>query len=426
MKTETDSEKNYIEIIIREIASRLQLGDPVQLQQRDYENLSLQIQEKTGINLSVSTLKRISKNQFQNIPQKNTLNALAQFIDYKDWYDFKSQHQGSPETTIKKHKVRKPFKFDKRIAIIPIAAIIVFFVIILILNSQPAQSYSDLQFSSRKNVSSGVPNTVIFNYDISMYDFDSAFIQQSWDARRRAEIKKNEKYSTSVYYYPGYHSAKIMINDQFVKEIPVYITTEGWLSLIQNPDNDLIPIYVNENCLSNGQLYMPPETVQAHHIDLSENNHATCFYYVNDNFYGDSDNFSFETRVKNNLEEGALTCQLCEISIFGEYGRHVIQLSDPGCIGSLFQKFGQKYVAGKNNDLSAFGTDLNNWNDIKLIIDNKLVTVFLNGKEIFKTAFENSNGEIKGVYYRFAGSGAIDYARLYDNNDKLVYAEEFN
>ncbi|WP_297095801.1 hypothetical protein [uncultured Draconibacterium sp.] len=423
MYNETEQEKKFVKIIVQQIAEKLHVEDPEQLQQRDYENLNLLIQEKTGINLSVSTLKRISKNQFQRIPQKNTLNALAQFLDYKDWYDFKDNHADSPVAPRKSKRLN--FKFQKRVLYIPATVIVVALFAVILLNSKPAQSYSEASFTSRTNVSSGVPNTVIFDYDISMYDFDSAFIQQSWDARRRAEIKRHEKYSTSVYYYPGYHRAKIMINDQLVKEIPVYITTNGWLSLIQNPENDLIPIYVNENCIGNNQIYISPETVKAHHVDLSKNNHATCFYYVNENFNGDSDNFSFETRVKNNIDEGGLACQICEISIFAEYGRHVLQLANPGCIGSIFQKFGTEYVMGTNNDLSAFGTDLNSWNSLKLDISNKFVTVLLNDEEIYTTSYENSNGALKGVSYRFAGSGAVDYTKLSDNNDQLVFSEEF-
>ncbi|KJF42015.1 hypothetical protein [Draconibacterium sediminis] len=423
MYTEAEQEKKFVTIIIQHIAEKLHVKDPEQLQQRDYENLNLLIQEKTGINLSVSTLKRISKNQFQRIPQKNTLNALAQFLDYKDWYDFKDNHADTP--VAKRKSRRLNFKFRKRALYIPVTAIVAALFAVILFNSKPAQSYAEASFTSRTNVSSGVPNTVIFDYDISMYDFDSAFIQQSWDARRRAEIKRHEKYSTSVYYYPGYHRAKIMINDQLVKEIPVYITTSGWLSLIQNPENDLIPIYVNENCINNNQIYISPETVKAHHIDLSKNNHATCFYYVNENFSGDSDNFSFESRVKNNIDEGALACQICEISIFAEYGRHVIQLANPGCIGSIFQKFGTEYAMGTNNDLSAFGTDLNNWNTVKLEISNKFVTVLLNDEEIYTTTYQNSNGALKGISYRFAGSGAVDYAKLSDNNDQLVFSEEF-
>ncbi len=423
MKNKTDHEKLYINLILQKISEKLQLNEPEEWQQRDFENLSLLIEEKTGISLSVSTLKRISKNQFQKIPQKNTLNALAQFIGYKDWYEFKTTRIEKDDlpVTAKKHK----FRFSKKIIYFPVAAIIIFLVSLLILNSQPAQSYSEAKFSSKKNVAEGVPNTVIFDYDISMYDFDSAFVQQSWDTRRRAEIKKNERYSTSVYYYPGYHKAKLMINEQLVKEIPVYITTDGWLNLIQNPMNDIVPIYVKENCINNGQIYISPETVEKHNVNLVNNNHATCFYYVNENFYGDSDNFTFKTRLKNSMDEGALVCQACEISIFGENGRHFVQLSDPGCIGSLYLKFGSDYVSGENNDLSAFGTNLNQWNDLKLVFKNKIVTIYLNNIEIYKTSYTDSNGAIKGVYYQFAGSGAVDYVRLYDAEENPVFSEDF-
>ncbi len=425
MQNDPSQEKGYIKIIIKKIALDLQLGNPENWQQRDFENLSVQIEEKTGICLSVSTLKRISKNQFQNIPQKNTLNALAQLIDYKDWYDFKINNpiQSSPKEV--QQKVKQKLKLNKIVVYLPLVAVVTILGIILILNSEPAQSYSEARFSSRKNVSEGVPNTVIFDYDISMCEFDSAFIQQSWDVRRKAGIKKNEKYSTSVYYYPGFHQAKLMINDQLVKEIPVYITTNNWLTVIQNPMNDLIPIYVKENCISNGSIYISPETVKQYHINLADNDHYTSFYYVNENFNGDSDNFTFTTRIKNSLNEGARTCQFCEISILNEFGRHLVQFCDPGCIGSLFLKFGNEYVSGHNNDLSAFGTDLNLWNDVKMEFRNKLVTVYLNGEEIYKTSYNNSNGPIKGVFYRFAGSGSVDSAQLFDDNDQLIFSENF-
>ncbi|MCY1720075.1 hypothetical protein OU798_06960 [Prolixibacteraceae bacterium Z1-6] len=425
MQNETGQEKEYIGVILEQISSKLQLKNPKHWQQRDFENLSNQIEEKSGISLSVSTLKRISKIQFQHIPQKNTLNALAQLIDYKDWYDFKLQNPLPEVKEVRTKRVKKELKLVKRFVYLPIFGTVALLIVILILNSETAQSYSEARFSSRKNVSEGVPNTVIFDYDISMYDVDSAFIQQSWDMRRRAEIEKGEKYSTSVYYFPGYHHAKLLINDQLVKEIPVYITTSGWLQLIQNPMNDLIPIYVQENENSEGRLYISPETVKNYNINLADNNHYTSFYYVNDDFNGDSDNFTFETRIKNSLKEGARTCQFCEISIFCEFGRHFLQFCDPGCIGSLYLKFGDEYTSGKNNDLSVFGTDLNEWNDVKMEFKNKMVSVFLNGKEIYKTSYGNSNGDIKGIFYRFAGSGSVDYIRLYDSEKELIFDEEF-
>ena len=425
MQNETDFERVLIKNIIFQISEVLQLNTPDQWQQRDFENVSIQLEEKTGINLSVSTLKRLCKNQFQNIPQKNTLNALAQFLGYKDWYDYKVSNTVNDEKTTEKPFVKRNLKLNKKLIYIPISALAVLAVLLLIKITKPAQSYTEVKFSSRKNVSTGVPNTVVFNYDISMYDFDSAFIQQSWDIRRRAKIAKNEMHSTSIYYYPGYHRAKLLINDHLVKEIPVYITTDGWLKLIQNPDNDLIPVYVNENCESNGEMYMPPEIVASHNIDLSEHNYSTCFYYVNEDFSSDSDNFRLKTRIKNNIDDGALVCQVCEISVFCENARHFIQVCDPGCIASLLLKFGDRYISGSNNDLSAFGCDMNLWNDVELKIENKLVTVLLNGNEVYKTSYENSNGAIKGISYSFAGSGAIDYVQLFNKEEQLVYADDF-
>lgn len=424
MQNETFRERQYIELIIGKISAKLKLGDPANWQQRDFENLSLLIEEKTGINLSVSTLKRLNKKQFSTVPQKHTLNALAQFLDYKDWYDFKTNNPHNIVNQPPEKKFRKP-RIKSKFLIIPAAALVLILIVILVFNSQPVQSYEEVKFSSRKNVAEGVPNTVIFDYNISMYDFDSAFIQQSWDIRRRAEIRKNEKYSTSVYYYPGFHRAKLLINDQLVKEIPVYITTGDWLPLIQNESNNLIPIYVKEDCISNDRIYISPEIVKNYSIDLSENSHYTSFWFVNEQFSGNSDNFIFETRIKNALHEGGTTCQWSEISILGETGRHIIQFSSPGCIGDLYLKFGKQYVSGKNNDLSVFGANLNEWNDVKIEFKNRLAEIYLNGKSIFKTSYDESNGKIKGVFYTFGGSGTIDFAHLYDAENKLVFSDNF-
>jgi hypothetical protein len=429
MQNGSGLEKKYISLIIEKISIELHLNDPENWQQRDFETLSLLIEEKTGVNLSVSTLKRIKKNQFSNIPQKHTLNALAQFLNYKDWYEFKLENPISdniPEAKSVGVKTGKKFiALGKNFFYIPVFFVILVLILLIIFKSQPAQSYSEVKFSSRTNVSEGVPNTVIFDYDISMADFDSASIQQSWDNRRRAEIKKDEKYSTSVYYYPGYHRAKLIINDKQVKEIPVYITTDGWLCTIQNPKNELIPVYVRENCISGGRIYISPGKVKSHNIDMEANNYSTSFFYVNKNIFGDSDNFTFETRIKNSLDDGGLVCQSSEISIMCEFGRHFIEVCAPGCIGSLYQKFGSDYRSGKNNDFSAFGTDLNQWNDLKIGIKNKVATVSLNQKEIYRTSYSESNGAIKGIFFHFAGCGSVDYARLFDADDNLTFSEDF-
>lgn len=425
MNDSLQTEKAYINLVINQIISSSQNNKKELWKQRDFESLSNSIEEKTNIILSVSTLKRLWKEEFSNLPQKNTLHALALFLDYKDWYEFKAKNK------LVENKTIIPFKktikrFPLKLIYIPATFVVLVIALFLIFKSQPAKSYTEPNFSSRKNVSEGLPNTVIFDYDISKYDFDSAFIQQSWDIRRRAEIQKNEKYSTSVYYYPGYHIAKLLLNDQLVKEIPVYITTTGWLSTIQNPDNELIPIYVRENCVENGQMHITTNQLKNYNIDLDENNHSTSFFYVNENFSGDSENFIFETRIKNSIEDGALVCQKTHIALLCEAGMHFVQFSDRGCIGNLMLGFGRKMVSGKNNDLSAFGTDLNQWNNVKIEVKNKLVSIFLNESEIYKGHFTDDIGQIKGMYYQFGGCGSVDNLVLSNGENQVTFLENFD
>ena len=89
-----------------------------------------------------------------------------------------------------------------------------------------------------------MPNTVVFHYDISKVNFDSAFIQQDWDERRRVKISKENNYHTSIYYYPGYYTAKLVINDEVVKEHPLFISTEGWMAAYLKDLNQDIPVYL--------------------------------------------------------------------------------------------------------------------------------------------------------------------------------------
>ncbi len=69
---------------------------------------------------------------------------------------------------------------------------------------------------------------------------------------------------------------------------------------------------------------------------------------------------------------------------------------------------------------------LNEWNTVKINIKNKIITVHLNENEIYKSSYKNSNGKIKGINFSFAGSGAIDYARLFDANNNLTFSEDFD
>ncbi|MGQ8338106.1 hypothetical protein ACUNWD_16260 [Sunxiuqinia sp. A32] len=424
MPEQIQKERQLIEILKRRIVEQLQAPSPEEWQQRNFETLSNQIEEKTNVLLSISTLKRIWKNKYQKLPHKNTLNALALFIGFKDWYDFVCNNQQKVDTPKKKKEII--IHGGSSYLVISASVIASILLVVLIFKTQSATNFNEALFSSETTVESGVPNTVVFDYDISKCEFDSAFIQQSWDFRRRSRINKNENQSTSVYYFPGYHHAKLILNDQIVKEHIVYIKTDNWLTLVQNAKNERIPVYLRENCISQGEIQVTPQQLADKNIDLETNDYRVSYIFMNEKIWCDTDNFSFEAKVRNSLDEGGITCQNCQIIFHGTSGMHMLNFCDTGCIGNISQLFSENYSDGRKNDLSAFGTDFNDWKKISLAIKNKFATVCLEGDDIFSATYENGIGKLTGITISFLGCGAIDYVALKNADNETFYEEDFN
>src|SRR5688572_24940197 len=93
------SASEYINLCKKQIEQKFSFGNGGNHTQRDLEALSACIEEKSGVMISLSTLKRLWKDDYKQSPQLATLNALAVTLDHKDWYDFKKaqQSKGNPK-----------------------------------------------------------------------------------------------------------------------------------------------------------------------------------------------------------------------------------------------------------------------------------------------------------------------------------------
>ena len=75
------------------IENQLDWGETAHWSTADFEKLSDKIQEKTGVILSVSTLKRIfGRIDYQSKPALTTLNTLARYVDHEDWRAFRNAY----------------------------------------------------------------------------------------------------------------------------------------------------------------------------------------------------------------------------------------------------------------------------------------------------------------------------------------------
>ncbi len=388
--------------------------------QRELERFQRDLSDRTGVRLSLSTLKRLWKNQFAQLPHAATLDALAQFLDYQDWHDFKAR-QGPPGHPPKVSSTRKT-------SLILSAAIIVFGVALVVVanlgfspSDRPVRILGDVGFEVDKTVASGVPNTILFRYDLGNVEADSFFIQQSWNRLLRRSIDPADEVYASIYYIPGFHRGKLFANDSIIAIRRVHILTDGWLPYARHNYEDPEPIYLKPLEVS-GALTVEEDDFAEKVRDMS-NDWVITYTNVAD-FRATSDSFELSAalQLSDLLEEA---CSYVEMRILTEEHIFYVQLTNRGCEAGLELKVGETILDGQKTDLSAFGADLEQWNDLRLRVENKHASVFLNGVEVRHLSYEQSFGGIKGIAFRFTGRGLVDYVTLRDGKGDIAYHDDF-
>ncbi len=430
------SDTEYILKCRKQIEEKLNWLDIDNLKQRDFQYLGDAIYEKTKTQLSLSTIKRIWDSSYNKSFQINTLDALAQYLDYQNWHHFKEQNfeLNIDNSTNKQKSTKKEISPKKSIKIKLIFFVLLIIVLSILItlsrvnNNKKENSITsdEIEFTSKKSVKEGVPNTIIFNYDIGSYTPDSLCIQLSWNPKERENIKKDDHYYTCTYYYPGYHYAKLVVDNEIVKGHFVHITTKDWLTLVRETPDDIMPTYIrNNDVISDGNMFASPYLLKLNNVDLTLPEFYVSYFNVQDFDGLDSDNFSFETEIKNSTEELALICQNCLIFVYGDSGTIVLPVCTEGCVSDIGISAGDVRISGKTNDLSGLGCDLTDWRKVRGEIKDKNLKIFIDDNLAYELSYNKSIGNIKGWHYFFKGTGAVNYLNLKDSSDNIIFEDDF-
>jgi len=403
------------------IENQLGWGDAAAWPSRDFERLTILIQEKTKVSLSASTLRRVwGKVDYNNQPSVTTLDTLAQFAGYESWRSFCSIGQ---ETIIKRVSNKA---YDKKLKFRPLYliglfgfAIVVITLSIALIRPNLADNTKNYSFSYHP-VTRDLPNSVIFTYDAHTAPNDSVFIQQSWDNTRRTRVAKMGHQFSSIYYKPGFYHAKLVVGNQIVKESPLLISTNGWLGMI---DQQPVPVYLDQHeFMSENGMSITMSTIVNHKVPLEPQPPVVAFYNTG-NFKPLSIlNFSYTAEVRNNYKTGASRCQQLDVILFTSDIPISIPLSEPGCIASLSLLDGVNEIDGSSADLSSFGTNLSKWVDLSCISRNGLISILVNNKLAYKYQVADKKINILGVGFLFHGTGDVRHVVLSSPN-KIIFQE---
>ena len=407
-------EHQYVQKCLLRIEERLNWGTSDAWHNDTFIELSEVIQHETKVLLSPVTLKRVwGKIDYKSSPSITTLNTLAQFAGYQNWRDFKAKGAVKRGLGVSK-------KIRVNLGVIMLSASIMTLVFISfysLKNPDTAQKPIDASkvvFESRP-VSKGLPNSVVFNLDLSEINADSIHIQQYWDPTKTIALKSNQSQATGQYYLPGYFRAKLIADDKIIKQHDLFIKTEGWLATL---DYQPIPKYLKTD-YSNSEKLGLSKTLIAE-IANNEKPFSSTYHLVEDFKTISGDNFELKSTIKNTYRDKWAVCQNTSIFILGTKGAMIISFAIPGCTSELGLMMNDVYIDGKENDLSSLGIDLSEAKEIKIHVEDKKLSVFLGDRELFMGSYMEDMGRIVGVRYRFLGAGEVYSSKLSDLNEELI------
>lgn len=410
------SEYDYVQKCLRKIEEQIGWGDSKFWHNDVFQELSDKIQEQTQVLLSSTTLKRVwGRVNYTNAPSITTLNTLAQFAGYANWRDFKNQQQ-----KVKQSPIFSRVTANMNIILVSAALMTLLFLSLYSAvwnaNIEPPD-YSNIEFKST-SITNGLPNSVVFDFNLPGITSDSIYIQQYWDPTKTIKISKDQEQATGQYYFPGYFRAKLLIDGQIIREHDLFIKSDGWLGTI---DYEPIPKYIkNHEITTNGLSFSVPIINEIKSSDVPL---ISSFHYVNNLGKVSGDNFEFNTSIKNIYSDKWAVCEASEIIIVGTKSAFVIPFSIPGCVSEIGVMLSESYLSGKKHDLSFFGIDLKEFRDIKITSHNKEINVFVDQEKIFTSHYIQSIGDIVGIRYRFLGAGEVASLELLNANNRVVVSK---
>ncbi|MDH5382762.1 MAG: hypothetical protein OEW75_18040, partial [Cyclobacteriaceae bacterium] len=413
------------EVLVQRIESQIGWGSGKNWSNKEFEELSEQIFIKTRKQVSVTTLKRLwgRAEQIAN-PSVSTLDILAEFAAYKSWRHFLEGNKSFPA---KKSNVIN-FKRGKSAWSIVVVILLLGVGVIWFgfsdkkpdRQSSAKDIVTDSIYFSLQKVTNGYPNTVIFTYDIGKNTYDSLFIQQDWDIRKRIPLNEAQGLVTSTYYYPGYYLTKLVVNDKIVKEENLYIPTSGWEAYIPQSWNEVT--YLNQTqVLLDSTLKLSPEVLDQINDDSLKFMSLTN---LSKKPQINSSNFNLETEFRLEEPSKKSICRFVSLTVTGTKDVMSIQFSIPGCVGDLMLYINREMVSGRNHDLSAFGLNMEEWINCKIEVKDNQLAIFINDKPIHNQQLTKDLGQIGGVQWTFEGLGEIGLMQIEDKDSKIDFLSE--
>lgn len=407
----TNKHKKRLNFIERGVIKKFGKGKSTNWRNRDFEDLSFEINKASKVLISASTLKRFfGKNKTSDTyyPQESTLEAMEKYA----------------ALTVNK-KIPILHFFQKRYSFLLIVSVLIVGILFLyLLKTSPSGKLISAKIELNK-IDGANPATAFFHYEIPDTK-DSLFVSFG-DDHPPKHLLSNKQFISHYYRHPGIFNVSINTRREVLSDtLKLFIPTTDWQALAYYYHQDHTERYFPVPM----ELSKSAEGFHPTRKDLANIGMDTTQIIVLrlDNFKKtgkNGDTFKLKTRIKNINYWPSIRCYSAYIKVFGENGSISFKLTNEGC--SQFGEFSlsEKTAHGSYADLTNFSLDIKSWNEVEIENTHQHVVVNINSATVFQEEYHNTIGEILGVSLQFHGNGYVDYFELLDKENKPVFEQNF-
>ncbi|WP_316794508.1 hypothetical protein [Pedobacter frigoris] len=418
-----------LDVCCQKVAMKVGKKNITEWKNSDYIALSGMLYRQTKVNLSENTLKRIFgklKTSTRYYPQKATRDALAQFIGFRDWYEFELMH---PVSSLKQepeseHKIisdepeavsaavsnqKKPiFKLTIALALFIGIGFSIYY------NYVYTSIFSEVELVCL-NPNGINPHSALFRLDAKnkLGDKPSAFSIDFGDGRKRKRFV-SEDLINHYYEMPGRYYPVLYYGDNKIMDTTsVYLQTQGWTATASVPKDTTRVYPIEKDVFEQNNTYaVTPIEVRSAGVDTS----STFFiYFANVKPTEISgDNFELNADVKTSHNRQGVRCSQLDLVIYGEFDRHFLAIIKPECVAWSSYGFSENQKDGGTSDLRDLGHNLSGGANLKLRVVNKKASLYIDNKLVFHTSYNKPIGKVMGVKIIFSGIGEFKNFRLKD------------
>ncbi|MGQ1891318.1 hypothetical protein ACT29H_12835 [Thermophagus sp. OGC60D27] len=406
----------------------------------EFEIISREIEQLTGVYISRNTIRNVIEKVKTNDPNYNpqtaTKNAFANYVGYNNWEKLGSEH-------------KRTFSVSKALLAGLMISAIMLIIVFFILNfdkEKPTKETNNRNFTFKvENPRGTAPHTVKCKYDFSGLNTDDIEIDYRHIGPNGnyllRKIHDKKGIQTQCFHFPGIYRFNLFINNKEAYDTLIVVYSRDWFIHASEAriQQVIVPEYVHKrgffsprrvlfdnilkkNITRNGYLHIPKQEINK--IEGLSTNYNISVQNIQD--YGiPARNSSLKVRFKNEDIGKRVHCYEALIMLQGENGNIEIKIAEEGCSQYTFLRVGSKVYSGKKNDIRFLEIDFSDFREIGIRSNEKEVSFFTEEKLLYTMQSEQDLGRLIGISLIFKNSPHLDYVELYNEGGDIIYSDYF-